>query len=182
MAGGGAKGVRDMAGRFLALLAGLFGAFVGSQAPGFTLQYMQNLTGRIDELRPIVERFDADVGRFGYSREAALSECALAAGLLEALCGGYATTVRRYEILTAHRAALEAASEYVRPLVLIRAAGAHGVVREIAGSVIEVYKPAIPATLDGAAYTGGGFAIAWGGLSFLFGFLGAIFGRRRCYD
>lgn len=170
-----------MAGRFLALLAGVFGAFAGSQAPGFTLQYMQNLAGRIDELRPIVEQFDADVARFGYAREAALSECALAAGLLEALCGGYATTVRRYEILTAHRAALEAASDYVRPLVLIRDASTKDVVHDIAHSVMHEYKPAIPTTLDGAAYAGGGFAVAWGSLSFILGFVGAIFGVGRRY-
>lgn len=168
-----------MLGRYLAVLAGIAGAVAGSQAPEFTAHYMQNLAGRIDELRPIVEEFDADVGRHGYSRARAMEECETSAGLLNALCSGYATTVRRYELLAAHQSELSAAGDYVRPLVLIRAAGQESIVREIARSAMNEYKPAIPTTLDGAAYAGGGFAVAWGLLSFVFGFLGALFGGGR---
>lgn len=167
-----------MLGRYLAMLAGIAGAVAGSQAPEFTAHYMQNLAGRIDELRPIVEEFDADVGRHGYSRARAMQECETSAGLLNALCSGYATTVRRYELLTAHQAELGAAGDYVRPLVLIRAAGQQGVIRDIARSAMTEYKPAIPTTLDGAAYAGGGFAVVWGLLSFIFGVFG---GGRRVY-
>lgn len=170
-----------MIGRFLAIAVGLAGAVAGSQAPGFTLQYMQNLAGRIDELKPIVEQFDADVGRHGYSRERALAECETAEGLLTALCGGYATTARRYQTLVDHRERLEAAGDYLRPLILARAAGEEAIVRDIARSTMDEYKPAIPTTLDGAAYAGGGFAIGWGGLSFIFGIIGAMFGGGRRY-
>lgn len=170
-----------MAARFLAVIGGIAGAVAGSQAPGFTLQYMQNLTGRIDELRPIVEQFDADVARYGYSRAGALAECETAAGLLEALCSGYALTIRRYELLAAHMAKLEAAGVYARPALLMKDAAEEPVIREISRSVMKVYKPAIPATLDGAAYAAGGFALVWGVLSFVFGLLGAIFGVGRRY-
>lgn len=168
-----------MVGRFLAFAAGVAGAVAGSQAPGFTLQYMQNLAGRIDELEPIVAQFDADVGRHGYSRSQALAECETAEGLLDALCEGYDTTVRRYELLTAHYAELDAAGDYARPVLLMRSYATNAVVREIAMSVKEEYKPAVPTTLDGAAYAGGGFAVAWGALSFVFGLLGGIFGGGR---
>lgn len=170
-----------MLGRILALFAGVAGALAGSQAPEFTAHYMQNLSGRIDELRPIVEEFDANVSRHGYTRAAAMDECESAAGLLDALCSGYAITVRRFELLTAHQAELQATSDYVRPLVLARAAGKDSVVREIAESALKEYKPAVPTTLDGAAYAGGGFAVAWGVLSFLFGLLGALTGNGRRY-
>jgi len=170
-----------MVGRFLAVMAGIAGLIAGSQAPAFTLQYMQNLTGRIDELKPIVEQFDADVGRYGYTRDAAIAECSTAQGLLEALCNGYATTVRRYELLTSHYAELSAASDYTRPLVLLKGASESDIIREITRSVMKEYKPAIPTTLDGAAYAGGGFAVLWGGLSFIFGLLGTIFGVGRRY-
>jgi hypothetical protein len=158
-------------GRFLALLLGIAGAALGSQAPGFTLQYMQNLAGRIDELRPIVEQFDADVLAYGYTREQALIECDISTGLLEALCGGYATTIRRFEELTLHMAELEAAGDYVRPLILARSFK-----RDIIDSVMEEFKPAVPVTVDGAVYAGGGFAVLWGAASFLFGVIGSMFG------
>lgn len=168
-----------MVARFIAGVAGIAGAVIGSQAPGYTLQYMQNLTGRVDELRPIVEQFDADVGKYGYTRDRALIECETADGLLEALCTGYATTIRRFELLSAHLEELKAAGPYVRPLILMREAAENEVIRDIGESVMKEFKPAVPVTLDGAAYAAGGFAVLWGGLTFIFGFLGALFGFGR---
>ena len=163
-------------GRFLAFLLGAAGALIGSQGPGFTLQYMQNLQGRVDELRPIVEQYDANVAAYGYSRAQAMDECRSAEKLLDALCDGYETTVDRFETLTAHLSELEAAGDYVRPLVLARS---HQ--RDIALSVYEQFEPAIPATVHGAVYAAGGFALIWGLASFLFGMIGAMFGGGRRY-
>ncbi|WP_428407156.1 DUF2937 family protein [Hyphococcus sp.] len=161
-------------GRFLALLFGIAGALIGSQGPGFTLQYMQNLQGRIDELRPIVEEFDANIAQYGYDRERAIVECQSAEGLLDALCTAYVSAVERYELLTAHMAELEAASDLVRPLVLAKTQ-----IEDVTLSVYDQFKPAVPATTDGLIYAGGGFAVLWGGASFLFGLLGAMTGGRR---
>ncbi|MEL7490538.1 MAG: DUF2937 family protein [Pseudomonadota bacterium] len=165
-----------MVGRFLAVVLGLAAAAGGSQAPGFTLQYMQNLNGRIDELRPIVEQFDRDVAAYNYTRAQAMAECETADGLLDALCNGYETTIRRFEELTAHFAELEAVGDYAQPLVLARSYK-----RDIAESVMDVFEPAVPATLPGGAYAGGAFAVVWGGLSFIFGLFGMLFsgGDRR---
>lgn len=163
-------------GRFLAFLLGIAGAVIGSQGPGFTLQYMQNLQGRIDELAPIVEEFDANIAQYGYSRERAITECQAADGLLDALCTTYVTTVERYELLSAHMAELSAASELTRPLVLAKSQ-----IQDVTLSVYEQFKPAIPATTDGLIYAGGGFAVLWGLASFLFGLLGAMFGGGRRY-
>jgi len=163
-------------GRFLAFILGIGGALIASQGPGFTLQYMQNLQGRVDELRPIVEEFDAKIGEHGYTREKAMAECSTATGLLDALCSTYRTTVTRYGLLTVHLAELDAATDWTRPIVLARS-----YYRDIAESVYEQYEPAIPATIHGAAYAGGGFAVLWGGASFLFGILGAMFGGGRRY-
>ena len=173
------EGVSGMVGRFLAVLAGLAGAAAGSQAPNYTAHYMQNLEGRIAELRPIVAEFDADVARYGYTRDAAMLECETATGLLDALCGGYATTIERFEILLEHQTMLKGASDYVRPLILLRDMADSEIVRELNRSVMKEYEPAIPTTLDGAAYAGGGFAALWGALSFIFGLLGSMFGGRR---
>ena len=161
-------------GRFLAFLLGIAGAVIGSQGPGFTLQYMQNLQGQLHSLEIVVEEFDANIAQYGYGRERALGECRTATGLLDALCDTYVSSVERYEILSAHMAELEAASDMVRPLVLARSQ-----MKDITLSVYEQFKPAVPATIDGLVYAGGGFAVLWGGASFIFGLLGAMFGGRR---
>ena len=163
-------------GRLLAFLLGIAGAVIGSQGPGFTLQYMQNLQGRLDELRPIVEEFDANITQYGYSRERAMDECQTATGLLDALCTTYVTAVERYELLTAHMAELSATTDMVRPLVLAKTQ-----IEDVTLSVYEQYKPAVPTTTDGLIYAGGGFAVLWGLASFLFGLLGAMFGGGRRY-
>ncbi|MEM9705752.1 MAG: DUF2937 family protein [Pseudomonadota bacterium] len=163
--------------RFIAMVMGIIGALGGSQAPGFTLQYMQNLTGRIDELRPIVEQFDANVASAGYNRTTALAECDRAStspSLLSALCESYVSTVRRFQLLYEHLSALNATDELRRPLLL-----AQTFERDIAESVASVFEPAVPATSAGALYAGGGFALLWGGFSFVFGILGALFGGGR---
>lgn len=160
-------------GRFLAFLLGIAGAVIGSQGPGFTLQYMQNLQGQIDSLKVVVEEFDANIAQYGYARERALSECRTATGLLDALCDTYVSAVERYELLTVHMAELEAVNETVRPLILARTQ-----MPDITKSVYEQFKPAVPATVDGVIYAGGGFAVLWGGASFLFGLLGGAFGMR----
>lgn len=170
------QGFSIMIGRLLAIVGGVFAAIVVSQGPGYTLQYMQNLTGRIDELRPIVEKFDADVGAAGYTRAAAMGECESATGLLGGLCSSYITVVKRFEELTAHMAELQSASDFVRPLVL-----AKSFKRDIAESVYKVYKPAVPATPEGFVYGGGGFVVGWGILSFVFGLIGGLFGGGRRY-
>ena len=161
-----------MFGRFIAIIMGLAGAAAASQAPGFTLQYMQNLNGRIDELRPIVEQFDRDVSAYGYTREQAMAECATADGLLDALCNGYETTIKRYELLTAHYAELTAASDYKRPIVLARSYQ-----QDIVESVYEEFEPAIPVTPHGFVYAGGAFFLFWGIPTFIFGLFGG--GGRR---
>ncbi|PQA88396.1 DUF2937 family protein [Hyphococcus luteus] len=161
-------------GRFLAFLLGIAGAVIGSQGPGFTLQYMQNLQGQITSLEKAVGEFDANIAQYGYTRARALDECRSADGLLDALCGGYVAQVERYELLTAHMAELEAVSDTVRPLILARKQ-----MPDITNSAYKQFKPAVPATIDGVIYAGGGFALLWGGASFLFWLLGGMFGARR---
>jgi len=163
-------------GRFLAFILGIAGALIGSQAPGFTLQYMQNLQGRVDELTTIVSNYDADMADHGYTREAALSECREAEDLLDAMCGSYDDAIDRLGYLNEHLSALNAASDYIRPLLVARH---HD--RDIATSVYEQFEPAVPATVHGAVYAAGGFGVLWGAASFLFGIIGAMFGGGRRY-
>jgi hypothetical protein len=157
-------------------MAGVGLAVAASQGPAFTDQYVQNLTGRIDELRPIVEEFDAKIAEYNYTRESAIAECNNAIGLLDALCSTYVSTVERYEMLLAHQAELMGASVWMRPLTLARTYK-----KDIAESVYSVYKPAVPATEVGFAYGGGGFLVGYLILSMLFGLLGSLAGGGRGY-
>ena len=109
-----------MLGRLLALVAGAALAVGASQGPAFTDQYVQNLTGRVAELKPLVEEFDNKVGEYGYTRASAMAECQVAVGLLDALCSTYESAVARYELLSGHLAELNAANVWMKPLVLAR--------------------------------------------------------------
>ncbi|WP_306251746.1 DUF2937 family protein [Parvularcula sp. IMCC14364] len=159
--------------RFFAFLLGVAGAVGASQAPGFTLQYMQNLNGRIDELKPLVEKFDADVARFGYTRDQAMAECATSTGLLNALCDSYRSAVMRYEDLSVHYAELRSEKDYMQPVKLARTFK-----QDIVESVREEFKPAVPSTMTGAAYAGGGFVTVWLLASLLFAIITLPFRRR----
>ena len=160
-------------GRFLAFIIGVAGALGLSQAPEFTNQYMQNLAGRIDELRPLVEQFDARVAEYGYPRDAAMAECGTSDGLTKALCNTYEDAVRRYELLVAHRAEIADKNAYMQPLMAAR-----GLQRDIAENVYENFKPGVPTTPVGAAYAGGGFVGFWAVARLLFGLLAAPFRSR----
>ncbi len=170
----GFKRGKTMFGRLLALIVGAGLAVAASQGPAFTHHYMQNLTGRIDELKPIVEEFDTKVAEYNYTRESAMAECLTATGLLDALCSTYETVVERFELLTRHLAELNAASPYMRPLVLARTYQ-----KDIAQSTYSAFKPAVPATPDGFVYGAGGFLSGYLVLSIIFGLLGGLFGGRR---
>ena len=161
-------------GRFLAFLFGIAGAVGASQAPGFTVQYMQNLSGRVAELRPLVEEFEANISRFGYDRARAMAECETATGLLDALCSNYEVVVQRYEDLVAHRTELEAQSDYMRPVMLARTFR-----QDIAEDVKENFEPAVPTTTTGAVYAGGGFASFWLAFSILWAIITAPFRHRE---
>lgn len=162
--------------RAISMLAGVAGAVAVSQAPGYTLQYMQNLEGRVDELRTIVERFEANIAEIGYDRERALAECSVAEQLLGALCDGITEDIARYEALRAHQAELLAAEGWARPVVLAR-----NVQADIAESAYDRFEPAVPATATGAGYAAAGFAGAWGLLTMVLGLATAPFRRREAY-
>ena len=148
--------------RYLALLCGIAGAIVTSQLPGFTLQYMQNLNGRLDELEPIVDEFEADVLVYNYTLEEALEECIFATGLFDALCESFEDIVFRYEELLHHYEELSEASDYRRPFVLMKSSR-----QEIIASVWEEFEPAVPVSNHGLVYTGCGFFTFFAGLSIL---------------
>src|ERR687890_2919649 len=58
--------------RTMAAALGLVGGVVASQGPEVAQQYRQRLGGAIDELRRVAQRFEADAGANGHSRDTAV--------------------------------------------------------------------------------------------------------------
>ena len=160
--------------KFLAITLGILAGLIGTQAPNFTANYVQNITGRIAELQSLVEEFDASVSNIGYTRKRALTECKSAQDLLKALCDPFASSVERYELLSAHLAQLNAASDLERPIVLAKT-----YFKEVAQSTYDNYEPAVPTTSTGAIYGGGGFLGVWGAVQLFFSIIGGMFGMGR---
>ncbi|MGF1544349.1 MAG: DUF2937 family protein [Parvularculaceae bacterium] len=160
---------------FFARLMGVLGIVVGSQAPGFTIQYLQNLDGRVEELAAIVSRYDAIVDELGMTRDAYVDELRTSGQLAsEKTADSIEYTFDRYEYLREHQVALTSAQAIVRPLRLARSVDA-GVAR----SVRENFRWTVPLTPDAAAYAIGVGVVVWGALSFFFGLLGSMFGMGR---
>ena len=167
-----------MLSRFVSILFGAAGAVTASQAPGFTQQYMQNLDGRVAELRTIVDRFDGRLAGFGLTRAEGLEDCgaATSASVFEVLCDGIVEDVARYEALTAHQAKLRAAQDWARPVKL-----AADPMMDIVDATRAQFEPAVPATATGAAYAGAGFLGGWGVLTMILGLVTMPFRRREAY-
>ena len=62
--------------RAITLAGGLTGAAGLSQFPEFSQQYIQRLSGAVDELSRVVAEFDADAAALGLSRGEALDQLA----------------------------------------------------------------------------------------------------------
>jgi len=172
----------DWIGRIVAIVLGVAGVAAGSQAPNFASHTMQNIEGRIDELRRIVESIRADRAEIGYTRDQARETCAAALEpLFQKDCARNEQIESRYEALTALQARLRSADPWSRPVVLARAAGADPVVREVAQNAMVEFQPAIPATAEGLTYAAGAGGGLWGLARLLFASIDMPFRRSYAY-
>ncbi|MEO0398281.1 MAG: DUF2937 family protein [Pseudomonadota bacterium] len=164
-----------MFGQLIARLLGVAGIVVGSQAPNFTTQYMQNLTGRVAELGTIVAEYDQITTDLGVTREGYVDDLRAAdRPSTDKTANVVETTYARYDRLSAHLATLKSAEPMRRPLVLGR-----DYERDIAESTLSELKPAIPLTADAAVYAIGTGGVLWGAPAALFGLIAGMFGMGR---
>lgn len=146
-----------------------------SQFPEYAQQYTQRLGGAVDELAIITAEFDSAAAEAGLSREDALGRYALAGdGFIEGRGQSMQRTFARYQELTALQAELESANGWDRLMLLPRYADS-----EIGARALENFEPAVPVTLEGLAYAGGGFAIGYGVIWGLVALVARGFRRRR---
>ena len=159
----------------LGLAFGLLGGVTASQAPEFTQQYRQRLGGAMDELRRVVQRFDADAQATGQTRDGALSRLRADGDELVRRQGdAMQTHVTRLDRLERQSQAFTEAGPFRRMAVMVRDFDP-----AIARAAYQDFQPAVPVTLEGAVTAGTGFVAGWGGWMLAASGIRALFRRRR---
>ena len=157
------------------MAGGIAGAVALSQFPEFSQQYLQRLSGAVDELRLVTAGFDMAARASGLSREEALAQLG-GSRFADDLRDNMAGSIHRFERLEADYRALAGGDALGR---LARFWHFRDV--ELACRTWEDFRPAVPVTADGALFAGIGFGAGWGLSSLLLGLLSRRFRRRRLY-
>jgi hypothetical protein len=161
--------------RMIAGIGGLALAIVLSQFPEYAQQYTQRLGGAVDELRVITEDFDRAALAGGLDRTAALER--YNASNDDFLAGrgmSMTATFERYDQLSTTLARIEDAG----PIERFQSLPAY-LDTDIGQRTLENYRPAVPVTMEGILYAGGGFILGYLVLSGLWRFASMPFRRRR---
>lgn len=158
--------------RILAMVGGVTGAAGLSQFPEFSQQYLQRLAGKVDALGAVVADFDASAARSDLTREAALSELA-GTEFLDDQQTNMRRNFRQHQRLSEDLARLRDAAPLARLTMPQRLGDA-----ETLAATWSDFRPAIPATVDGALSAGVGYMAGWGLLAGLWSLLSWPFRRR----
>ena len=161
--------------RMVAGIGGIGLALALSQFPEYAQQYTQRLGGAVDELRVITEDFDRAAAEGGLDRATALGRYEASADQFLAGRGtSMSATFARYEDLSETLARIEDAD----PVERFQSLPAY-LDTDIGRRTLENYRPAVPVTMEGILYAGGGFIIGYLVLSGLWRFCTLPFRRRR---
>ena len=161
--------------RLVAGIGGLGLAVTLSQFPEYAQQYTQRLGGAVDELRVITEEFDRSAASGGLDRVAALRRYESSNDAFLAERGiSMAGTFQRYELLRNTLARIEGAT----PLERLQELPAY-LDTDIGRRTLDNYKPAVPVTMEGILWAGGGFLVGFLVLSALWRFFALPFQRKR---
>ncbi|KKC38289.1 hypothetical protein WH87_09995 [Devosia epidermidihirudinis] len=161
--------------RLIAGIGGLGLAVTLSQFPEYAQQYTQRLGGAVDELRVIIDDFDRAALAGGLDRTSALQRYQVSND--EFLAGrgvSMAATFQRYDYLQATLLRIEGAS----PIERFQELPAY-LDTDIGQRTLENYKPAVPVTMEGILYAGGGFIVGFLVFSAIWRFLALPFRRKR---
>lgn len=134
----------------------VLGAAGLSQAPEFFQQYLQRLGGHLDEARRQLAQFEAVARQSGITLQQLIDTTQAQQPAAVAKLGGViAENQQRVESLAAAESALREANLFERPFVFLR-----HVDWDIAARTWEVFKPAVPVTIEGLVYAGAGMVLA----------------------
>jgi len=160
--------------RVVAGIGGLGLAVALSQFPEYAQQYTQRLGGAVDELRIVTEKFDRDALDAGLDRQQALTRFETSPDAFLAGRGtSEAANFARYEQLSATLARIQNANAVERFQMLPAYFDT-----DIGRRTLENYLPALPVTMEGILYAGGGFLVGFLVLSGLWRFVAMPFKKR----
>lgn len=126
----------------------VIGTVVFSQAPEFMQQYLQRLGGHLDEARRQLAQFQHVATESGLSLDQLIRQTSANADPATARLGGVMNAaVARVDDLAAAQSAIQQASIWERPFAFLR-----HVDTSIANATWEIYKPAVPTTVEGLVY------------------------------
>ncbi|SLN64330.1 hypothetical protein PEL8287_03538 [Roseovarius litorisediminis] len=160
--------------KVLALAGGLAGAAGLSQFPEYSQQYMQRLSGAVDELSHVVARFDADAESLGLSRDTAMEDLRQGGKMAQAQALSMGYVLERYDRLTNDLEVLKGSAMADKVLNFWRFTDS-GVARQ----ALSDFQPAVPLTPQGLGLAAVGYLTGYGVLSILLGGLARLFRRRR---
>jgi hypothetical protein len=143
--------------RAVTLAGGLAGAVCLSQFPEFSQQYMQRLGGAVDELARQVTRYEADAAKVGLPLDGYLLALADEGDMARTQAGNITADIARHDRLAQALQALEDAGPFMRA----RLAFDFMPDGEVAARTYETFKPAVPASFEGAVFAGTGFVTGW---------------------
>ncbi len=158
--------------RILAILGGVCGAVALSQFPEFSQQYLQRLAGKVDALTAVAVQFDATAARNNLTRDAALGAMTGAPVLTDQQTDMRATLALQAQ-LADNLATLRAAT----PLARLTMPQRLGDLDTLQATYAD-FRPAVPATTEGAITAGIGYAGGWAVIAALGRLLGLLVRRR----
>ena len=158
--------------RILAILGGVSGAVTLSQFPEFSQQYLQRLGGKVDALTAVAAQFDATAARNGITREAALAVLTGSPVLVDQQAD-MRRTLALQAVLAENLRQLRAAG----PLERLTMPQRFGDVETLQATYAD-FRPAIPATTEGAITAGLGYFAGWSVIGLLGRLLALMFRRR----
>ena len=158
--------------RILAILGGVCGAVALSQFPEFSQQYLQRLAGKVDALTAVAVQFDATAARNNLTRDAALGAMTGAPVLTDQQADMRATLALQAQ-LADNLATLRAAT----PLARLTMPQRLGDLDTLQATYAD-FRPAVPATTEGAITAGIGYAGGWAVIAALGRLLGLLVRRR----
>lgn len=161
--------------RLLGIFGGLVLGLALSQFPEYAQQYTQRLGGAVDELAIITADFDRAATAAGLTRVEALGRYGGSGDTFLVDRGlSVAATFARYEQLSAMLQRIQGADAIERFTLL-----PDFLDTDIGARALENFRPAVPVTMEGLAYAGGGFLLGYVVVSALIAALMLPFRRRR---
>ena len=144
-------------GRILAVAIGLMTGLAGAQMPEFAQQYRQRIGGAIDELRVIVEDFNAQAAEHHLDRQQALNAYAQSSDdFLRDRGVSMRSTITRYETLLSQQLHLGTAAPVAKPFVLLGNAD-----DVVFANTWRDFVPGVPVSFAGLVWGAIGFIGGW---------------------